>query len=238
MKIIISPAKIQTGTDGLNRPFRQPSYHKQTKILDDRLSKMSKESLGKLMKIKGKLLNDTYDNLHNKKGLQHAINLYNGIVFKEINMNTYDEVQLTYMQKHLRILSAYYGVLQPDTGIHPYRLDMTMKPDAQNLYVYWDETVNQCFKKEEVIINLASIEYSKMVKKPMINIFFKEEQSDESYKIVTVRAKKARGLMVDYMITHLIEEPEQLKYFNEVGYEYCEGQSTETDYVFVLPYER
>lgn len=237
MKIIISPAKVQNGKDTIPMSLEPILFHSKTNHLNDLLMGYSKASLGKLMKIKGKLLDQTYYNLHQHTEPVHAITLYNGIVFKEINAGSYELPQLEYMNRHLRILSAYYGVLKPTSGIIPYRLDMTMKPQEKNLYLYWDESVNEHFADDELLINLASLEFSKMVDKPMLNIHFKEEQSNGSLKIITVRAKKARGLMVDYLISNMIENPNEIKNFCEMDYQFSENLSDNQNFIFILPYE-
>ena len=44
--------------------------------------------------------------------------------------------QFEYLQNHLRILSAFYGILKPMDGVTPYRLEMQAKVgigDAKNL---------------------------------------------------------------------------------------------------------
>lgn len=230
MKIIISPAKVQDGQYQLDRPLEEIYFPKKQGKLNKLLKGLSKNEIGQLMKIKNKLLDTTYVHLHSKLTKQHAINLYNGIVYKEINVNLYDDAQLMYMNEHLRILSAKHGVLRPLMGITPYRLDMTMKLDGINLYHYWQTSMDQYFK-DETIINLASVEFSKMIPYPMVNIHFKEWINDQ-YKIVTVRAKKARGLMVDYMITHMIGDIEGIKAFDEDGYSFNPTLSDDSNIVF------
>ena len=72
----------------------------------------------------------------------------------------------------------------------------------------------------------------KSLKSPVINIEFKEYK-DESYKIVGFFAKQARGMMSNFAIKNRITDPEQLKTFNEEGYEYSEQLSGQSNWVFV-----
>jgi len=232
MKIIISPAKVQDGTFQFDKPYSKVCFQSKYLNLYEGLKNYSKEQMGSLMKIKGKLLDKTFKMYREPQDLNHAINLYNGIVFKEINTNLYDEIQIEYMNNHLRILSAMYGVLEPMTGIRSYRLDMTMKPDKLNLYHYRQEEINDYFANEQ-IVNLASVEFSKLLISNMINIHFKELH-DDVYKIVTVRAKKARGLMVDYMITNMVSDIEGIKEFDEAGYRFNAELSDEWNLVFTM----
>ena len=85
-------------------------------------------------------------------------------------------------------------------------------------------------------LNLASSEYFKAVrqkalKTPMITPVFKELKNGE-YKIIMTFAKKARGLMVRYIIDHNIETIEGLKGFDVDRYRFSEKMSTETELVF------
>ena len=78
---------------------------------------------------------------------------------------TYDE--LDYIQKHLRILSGFYGLLRPFDGVAPYRLEMQAKlavAGARDLYAFWGDTLALALAKNtDVIFNLASKEYSRSV---------------------------------------------------------------------------
>lgn len=232
MKIILSPAKVQNGKTKFDLPYEPLMFESKSLALRSLIEEHSISQMGRLMKIKDKLLKSTYSMYQEPQKTYHAINLYNGIVFKEINTNLYDPLQIDYMNRHLRIMSAMYGVMKPLTGIQPYRLDMTMKPKKMNLYHYWDEEVNHYFK-DETIINLASVEFSSMINGHMINIHFKELIDDE-YKIITVRAKRARGLMVDFLITNMITDLESIKSFDEAGYAFNETLSDDSNLVFTM----
>lgn len=236
MKIIISPAKIQE-----TRAFNQLEgsgliFPKITKKIQNTLKTFSMSDLEKIMKIKNRLLIDTFNDIHEPREDALAIDLYKGLVFKEINIHSYDPHQIYYLEEHLRILSALYGVVKPSTCIKAYRLDFTMKKIGIDLYDLWRDPLNQYFKNE-TIVNLASKEFSDLIDWPMLNIHFKEEQSDGSLKVVTVRAKKGRGLMVDYMVSHTIDDLENLKNFNEMGYSYSKEHSSDMDWVFLSKYE-
>ncbi len=230
MKIIISPAKTQNGKGKVDADITNIEFKEKSDYLFSILESYSKKELSELMNIKNRLLDTTYFNFE-KNDLYMAITLYNGIVFKEIDINSYNENHIQYLNDHLRILSALYGVVKPFDPIRKYRLDMMMHPNDMDLYEYWKEDINNYFS-DETIINLASKEYSSLLDKKMINIFFKEE-IDGKLKIKTVYAKKARGLMVDYMVRNAIYSLEDLKKFNEMGYKFSEKHSSETSLVFI-----
>ncbi len=240
MKIILSPSKLQRLEPGIGTDHDPIFFPAKTAYLVDQLQKKSSSEIASIMKIKGKLLDETihlYDS-YDPETKNHAVSAYNGIVFQEIETQLLDPMQLDYLNHHVRILSALYGVTTPFTGITPYRLDMTMKPDQMNLYDYWKEEVHDHFDQEDCIVNLASLEFSKMVSKGkkdkrMFNIHFKEEQRDGRLKVVTVRAKKARGLMTHYMAHHMIEQVVDLKNFDDLGYVFSEDHSDDQNYTFI-----
>lgn len=243
MKIILSPSKLQNPVKIPGLSAVLPSNSDLTQIIKGRLMAETRPSLSNLLKIKGQLLDQAYGWLHDempKTG--HAVATYTGIVFKEITANLYDSEQRGYLERHFCILSAYYGVLTPFTVIGPYRLDMTIKFEDINLYDHWRQALLGHFSGEDLIVNLASKEYSQLLDRktlavPILDVDFKEEQSDGTLRIVTVHAKQARGLMVHYMIENLVENPESIKHFCEMGYNFDEDLSSALHYVFVKRYE-
>ena len=146
------------------------------------------------------------------------------------------------MQKRLRILSGFYGVLRPMDGVVPYRLEMQAKAKAagtRNLYEFWgDDLYREVVDDSRIIVNLASVEYSRCVEKYLtprdrfITCVFGEL---EQGKVVQkgVYAKMARGDMVRYMAEIEAEAPEQLRAFDRSGYRFDETRSTGTVYVFI-----
>lgn len=118
---------------------------------------------------------------------------------------------------------------------------MGAKFEDFNLYDHWGQVVHGHFSGEDLIVNLASKEFSQLLDRktrsvPILDVDFKEEQSDGTLKIITVHAKQARGLMVHFMVENLVEKPENLKCFNEMGYVFNEALSSDGHYVFVKPY--
>ena len=130
--------------------------------------------------------------------------------------------------------------------MQPYRLEMgTSLKNAQgnNLYDFWDDAItkelNKALKdqKEKVLVNLASNEYFKSVKKDklkgeILDIQFKEYR-DGKLKFLSFNAKKARGLMSRYIIQNRVEHKDKLKAFNLDNYYFNEELSSESNYVFV-----
>jgi hypothetical protein len=132
--------------------------------------------------------------------------------------------------------------------IQPYRLEMKtrLKNDrGENLYQFWDDRItkrlNEVLKiqKEPVLVNLASNEYFKSVKPKLLdgrllNINFKETKEGKT-RIVAIFAKRARGMMADYIIRHRVETPEDLKKFKAGGYKFNKVLSDDKQWTFERP---
>ncbi|MDA9254335.1 peroxide stress protein YaaA [Flavobacteriaceae bacterium] len=250
MKIIISPAKsLDFESSAKTSVYTQPSFLKESSLLNKKLKVLSKKKLSDLMKISPALADLNYDRNQNwhqpfsLKNSKQAIYAFTGEVFRGIDITSLAEEKIPLLQDRLRILSGLYGLLKPLDLIQPYRLEMGTRISvgkADNLYKFWDsnlaDALNNEMKGGDLLINLASSEYFKAVpekalKTSMITPIFKELKNGD-YKIVMTYAKRARGLMVRYIIENDINTLEELKGFNTDGYAFTESLSTETELVF------
>ncbi|OPL08100.1 MAG: hypothetical protein AVO33_02075 [delta proteobacterium ML8_F1] len=235
MKIIVSPAKTQDFMPGGPKELSVPAFEREALFLADRLSDLTKDELGRLMKIKGELLDRTCESYRDfsAKEKKAALWTYSGEVFKQLGLEEYTSEEIRYLDEHLLILSALYGVLRPRDGIRPYRLDMTMKVPQVNLYQWWSTQMSEVFSKDEVILSLASKEFSKMVPYPLVEVLFKQKTPGGGHKEVAIYSKQARGLMLRYMVKQNVKQPGELRHFRESGYRYEEVLSGENRMVFV-----
>lgn len=231
MKLIISPSKTYQINKEEIQDDKSPIYIEKTNYLLSILASQSKDQIAQMMKLKGNLLDQTYSLYQdrNEISVNEAIKTYTGMVFKGLTLDHYNSEQIDYLHNHLLILSALYGVLRPDDLIKPYRLDFTMNFPI-NLYDYWQEDVTNVIK-DELIINLASQEYSALIKKPMINIDFLQKRGN-AYKNVSTYSKQARGIMLDYLIRNQVSDLNQLKQFDCAGYTIHEDLSNDQSLVF------
>jgi cytoplasmic iron level regulating protein YaaA (DUF328/UPF0246 family) len=239
MKIIVSPSKMQHTHTTVTHPNKLPRNLEETLQLFEILRTYSPATLGRLMKLKGKLLDETYacyQHFDPTQPMICAIDCYTGVVFQEIQTLEYSAQQTSYMNDHLVVLSAMYGVLEPDTCIWPYRLDLTMKLAGIHLVQYWMKSVVDDLANEDVIINLASEEFN-LLTKPldarMLHVHFLERRADGALKVVSYNAKKARGGMAHRLITHQIRDVERMKDFVVDGYTYDAQKSDERNYFFI-----
>ncbi|CAM1347314.1 peroxide stress protein YaaA [Tenacibaculum insulae] len=250
MKIIISPAKSLDFENKANTDlYTQPRFLEQSAKLNKKLKTLSRKKLSDLMKISDDLASLNYERNQNWKtpfdleNAKQAVFSFTGEVFRGIDVATIAEDKLPVMQHKLRILSGLYGLLKPLDLIQPYRLEMGTKLKVgrtENLYKFWDNTLvnslNDELKTDELLVNLASSEYfkalpKKVLKVPMITPVFKDFKNGQ-YKTIMTFAKKARGLMVRYIIENDIQTIEGLKGFNTNGYGFSEKMSTKTELVF------
>ena len=222
MKIILSPAKkMVSDTDSL-APVNVPKHMDQTAEILSFMKSQSEEELKAVWKCNDKIAEQNFHRLETMdlyRGLTPAVLSYEGIAFQYMAPAVFEDRQLAYVQKHLRILSAFYGVLEPMDGVTPYRLDRSVIDDSR------------------VIINLASKEYSKCIEKYLtpkdtyITVSFCELSGN---KLVTkgTYAKMARGEMVRFMAEREIENPEEIRKFDSLGYTFRRDLSSESEYVF------
>jgi cytoplasmic iron level regulating protein YaaA (DUF328/UPF0246 family) len=209
------------------------------------LKSLSKKDLGKELDVQGNLLDRTYE-LYQEHSFEDqtipAIECYNGAVFKQIDIESFNEKQQSYLQEKLVILSPMYGPIHSDTEIWPYRLEMKLKPDGINLYEYWQEVMKDYFADVDLIINLASNEYSKVVEKnyqgKIIDFYFKEEKEDGSLKTVGYYVKQNRGKMLNQMINNEVKRLDEIKKINLDGYKFNEEHSDEDKFYFIKPLEK
>ncbi len=174
-----------------------------------------------------------------------AIFAFTGDVYQGLKANDWTKADAVFAQKHLRILSGLYGVLRPLDLIQPYRLEMGIalrNKRGNNLYHFWKNTLtpilNSAVEKTEnsIIVNLASGEYfkaveGKQIKARIYTIDFKEFRNG-AYKIISFNAKRARGMMANYIIKNKLVKIADLYKFNEGNYSYNEELSSEFNLVF------
>ena len=182
------------------------------------------------MKCSDTIAKTTYEQFQNMnldKNCTPAILSYSGIQYQYMAPHVFTDDQMKYIQEHLYILSGFYGLLRPLDAITPYRLEMQTKCPF-SLYDFWKEDLAK--QIDEPILNLASEEYAKIIRKykPLVDVRFIEENGKEK----GVYAKMARGAMVRYLAENEIEDIKDITSFNELDYVFDASQSTEKLYIF------
>ncbi|MFR8672960.1 MAG: peroxide stress protein YaaA [Christensenellales bacterium] len=222
-----------------------PVYLHEAEYLRQYLSELSYEELKSLWKCNDQIAQINYERVQTMNLRMHltpALLSYEGIQYQYMAPAVLEDGQWEYVQEHVCILSGFYGVVHPLDGVTPYRLEMQTKvnlPNVKNLYEYWGEKIyREVSADTEVIVNLASKEYSKCVEKYLtpevryITCVFGEYKGDKVIEKGTY-AKMARGEMVRFLAERKAERPEEMKSFCRLGYRYSEKESTKDRYVFL-----
>lgn len=248
MRIIFSPAKrMQSETDDLAL-LTKPLFLAQAQTVLEWLQSLSYEEAKSLWKTSDSIAQAAYDAVAHanlERGLVPAILSYDGIAFSYLAAGVLEEEPLAYLQDHLLILSGLYGALRPFDGVVPYRLEMQEKAQVagtRSLYEYWSDTVYQEAMRgagaDHVIVNLASKEYSRMLKRYLMP---QDRMVSCNFVVETPRGlvqkgvycKMARGEMVRYAAVHQIEVPEELKHFDSPDWHFADTLSTDTEFFFI-----
>ena len=245
MKIILSPAKkMNVDTDSF-LPKALPVFLMEAEEIKKTLQAMSPEALQKLWKCNDAIAKVNVARLENMDLTCHltpAIFSYEGIAYRYMSPAVFTQRELDYVQQHLRILSAFYGVLRPFDGVTPYRLEMQAKLklcEAKDLYEYWGKKIAEnIFAETDTVLNLASKEYSLCVSRfapegsRFITCIFGEEKEGKIMEKGTL-CKMARGEAVRYLAENGVTEAEGIRSFDRLGFRYDASRSDESTYVFV-----
>jgi cytoplasmic iron level regulating protein YaaA (DUF328/UPF0246 family) len=117
---------------------------------------------------------------------------------------------------------------------------------GKDLYPFWGDRITEALNallareeeagRERVLVNLASEEYFKSVRRKQLQgrvvtpVF--EDWKAGRYKIISFYAKRARGLMSRYAITHRAEDVDALRKFDSEGYAFAAEASDADTWVF------
>ena len=252
MLAILSPAKpLDYETPLKTKLNSQPIYGRESNQLIKTLRTFEPFEVASLMKISDKLADlnhKRYVEWRNKPAeskTRPAALAFKGDVYQGLEAQSFNDNDLKFAQRHLRILSGLYGLLRPLDVIQPYRLEMGTKlktSKGQNLYDYWGtkltDGLNEALKesKEGTLVNLASNEYfgavqPELLEGSLLNIGFKEKRNGQ-LKFVSFSAKKARGLMANFIIKERVKKPDDLKSFDLENYRFNAKMSSELEWTF------
>lgn len=244
MKIIIAPAKIMK-IDRDSFPIQsKPQFLDKTRILERFLKSRSNEQLKDLWHASENVTKQSIlqlENMNLDERLTPAILAFSGIQYQYMAPDLFTRPALDYIQKNLRILSGFYGMLRPFDGVCPYRLELNTKMVGfrdYSLYHFWGSDIAEnLFQEDNIVIDLASKQYTRLVKpylsqgRQLITVDFQELKNGK-WKTVGVHAKMARGEMVRYIAEKQIKNPTDLQDFNDFEFQFEPDVSTKDHYVF------
>ncbi|QIG88976.1 peroxide stress protein YaaA [Chryseobacterium sp. POL2] len=251
MKILSSPAKlmnIENHTDLLRTTT--PKFINEAAEIQSHLKEKDPKFLSSLMEISSKLADENWERNQNWKANPKtkesapAMFAFVGEVYRGLDAKTLDKTAIDYLQKNYRMLSGLYGLLKPSDRIMLYRLEMGRAfafDKYKNLYDFWrdkvTEQLNTELKAKDIILNLASNEYVKVIDRkkintPIIDFDFRQIQPDGTLKTIVVYTKHARGLMIRFCAETKAKTLNDVKAFNYENYLLDEKLSTDTNLVF------
>lgn len=245
MKIIISPAKKMRIDNDTFVPLSKPSFLHKTELLMASLKQMELPALQKLWECNDEIAQLNFKRLQGmnlERNLTPAVFAYDGLQYQHLAPNVLDEDALDYLQKHLRILSGFYGILRVFDGVVPYRLEMQARlacDGYKNLYAFWNHLLyDELTKDDGEVLNLASKEYSKAVEGYVtkdvrfVTCVFGTYVKGK-LKVKATEAKMARGEMVRLCAENNVQSVDEVKAYNVRGYVFNEELSGENEFVFV-----
>ena len=252
MLIVISPAKtLDYETPSPTETFTQPTYLEHAQELINRARQYSVLDIMEIMAVSSKIAELNFERFEawhtpfTQANAKQAILAFKGDVYTGLDSETFTPEDFDFAQQHLRILSGLYGLLRPLDLMQAYRLEMGRKIDnarGKNLYEFWGDIITNGLNQQlennnsKHLINLASNEYFKAVKPKAIDAqiitpAFKDYKNG-SYKMMGVYAKKARGMLSRYIIQNRLTDVNEIKSFNEDGYQFNKAISEANTWVF------
>ena len=239
MKLLIPTAKEMN----LDTPEKMGNpISNETQEVIDALASLSLEELASLYKISEERASEEEQRIQALKSgtakTYPALNLFDGLMYRNIRRMDWTETEAAYVQDHLLITSALYGVIPALTPIAPHRLDFLMKLKVQgkSLKTFWKAVYDQALQEEELIISLLSSEFetvfSKEIQDRMVNFKFLEEKNGQ-LKVHSTISKKARGAFVTALLKSQITKVEEMKQLSFNGFAYQDDLSTDKQLVFV-----
>ena len=253
MLTLLSPAKSLDFSPTLtDLDASEPRFQYDTSVLLKRCKKLSVRSLRTLMNLSQPLAELNHQRYQDmsfsfaEPSSKPALMAFTGDVYRHLDAASLGLRDLRWAQQRIRILSGLYGLLRPLDLIQPYRLEMGSRlrnARGKNLYDFWGDRLVDSLNEEHAarpvsaILNLASNEYfraipTKRLAAPLVTAVFQEIREGRP-RTISFLAKRARGMMTRYVIKNRIDDPQDLKGFNDAGYHYSNDLSSDERLVFV-----
>lgn len=252
MLILLSPAKsLDYETPPTTDRHTLPVFAKEAAQLIEVLRPYTPAQIASLMDLSDALatLNvaryGAWRPKFTARNSKQAVLAFDGDVYGGLDATTLKQADLDWAQDHLALLSGLYGVLRPLDWMQPYRLEMGTKlpnPRGKDLYAWWGDTLAEHLNErlaeqgDDLIVNLASQEYFKSVKRKalkgrVVECVFEDWKSG-AWKVISFHAKRARGLMARHAIVHRAKALKDLRKFEAEGYGYVDEASGPDRLVF------
>lgn len=247
LRFIVSPAKKMRAVDAPPWPVREPRFLERAGRLMRAVQALSRDEAQALWACSDRLADLNYERFQAmdlQRDTTAAAVAYEGIQYTHLAPGIMSERELAWLDEHLRILSGLYGVLRPLDGVVPYRLEMQARlavDGERDLYGFWGNSLYETLAEEgcDTIVNVASVEYARAVTPwvrpdgPQVLTCLFGMVRDGRLRQPATEAKAARGTFVRWCAERGVEEPRDLRVFDERGYALDERRSDGDTLVFV-----
>ena len=228
---LLHSSKTQKALESRPKDGTSPMLLESAMSINAVLMRLSVAEIENLMHLSPSLAETTYKTIHSwstqKSTGSTAIDIFKGDIYSGLQAQSFSADDRIYAEGHLRILSALYGILKPLDIIHPYRLEMGYKicvDEFKNLYQFWGHRIADTLDPKADIVNLTSQEYATAILPYLKNqtvispLFLTKKAGSNDYVQVAVHSKIARGAFANWMIKQRVENVDDIRAFNKLGY--------------------
>ena len=239
MKILIPTAKELNKKAAPQESFELSE--KSNEIVAE-FAKLSASDLAKVYKIKEDKAMEEFsrwkDIKNNTAKSYKALDLFNGLMYRNINRDNFDEADKEYIEKNVFITTSLYGIIGAYDLIQEHRLDFlqNVKISGESLKNFWRASYDESIEDEDFVVSLLSSEFeevfSKNQKEKFIKISFMEEKEGK-LKVHSTISKKARGKFLTELIKNKVSSVEEMKKIKFDGFEFSDEHSEEKVLAFI-----
>ena len=239
MKILIPTAKE------LNKkatPQETLELSEKSNEIVAEFAKLSASDLAKVYKIKEDKATEEFsrwqDIKNNTAKSYKALDLFNGLMYRNIDRDNFDEADKEYIEKNVFITTSLYGIIGAYDLIQEHRLDFlqNVKISGESLKNFWRASYDESIKDEDFVVSLLSSEFeevfSKNQKEKFIKISFMEEKEGK-LKVHSTISKKARGKFLTELVKNKVSSVEEMKKIKFDGFEFSDEHSEEKVLAFI-----
>ena len=239
MKILIPTAKE------LNKkatPQEALELSEKSNEIVAEFAKLSASDLAKVYKIKEDKATEEFsrwkDIKNNTAKSYKALDLFNGLMYRNIDRDNFDEADKEYIEKNVFITTSLYGIIGAYDLIQEHRLDFlqNVKISGESLKNFWRASYDESIKDEDFVVSLLSSEFkevfSKNQKEKFIKISFMEEKEGK-LKVHSTISKKARGKFLTELVKNKVSSVEEMKKIKFDGFEFSDEHSEEKVLAFI-----
>ena len=239
MKILIPTAKE------LNKkatPQETLELSEKSNEIVAEFAKLSASDLAKVYKIKEDKAMEEFsrwqDIKNNTAKSYKALDLFNGLMYRNIDRDNFDEADKEYIEKNVFITTSLYGIIGAYDLIQEHRLDFlqNVKISGESLKNFWRASYDESIKDEDFVVSLLSSEFeevfSKNQKEKFIKISFMEEKEGK-LKVHSTISKKARGKFLTEFVKNKVSSVEEMKKIKFDGFEFSKEHSEEKVLAFI-----